>query len=94
MSREPRVPRALSGLICGPTRGEAYRQGHRAALRAAVAFLHSEAARMTDPAARARLNGAAFAIGTALRLQRAMIDAQRRPPDGGGAADRARPADR
>ena len=68
------VPEEFRSLICGPDRTDEYRRGHRAAMRAAIAFLHEEAERMNDPTARDRLNGAAFALGTALRWQRKVVD--------------------
>lgn len=81
MARDPNpVPEEYRRLICGPDRSPDYRRGHRAALRAAIAFLHAEAERMNDPAARARLNGAAHALGCALDWQK-RIEGRPPPPE-------------
>lgn len=47
-----------------PSRSADWKAGHRAAARAAVAWLHWQATEMRDPKAIAVLNSAAFALGT------------------------------
>ena len=54
-----------------PHRSEQYRNGHRRAIRACVAWLHRQSAEMNDPHAKQVLNAAAFQLGTAASQKRA-----------------------
>ena len=60
-------PRRIRGLFCGSGRSSEFRDGHRMALKAAITWLHAEAASMNDPKARDILNSAAFNLGAIVR---------------------------